>query len=80
MDERQEDDENGPDTDSDGKGKAHTAGAHAGAHGVRGGGSHSFVPSTLRGPRASASRSKIKETLTDHIFDGDIVENHYNRK
>jgi len=75
---------NGPpeddvETDSDGKGRARVAGdraVHSHAHG-----SHAIVPSTLRGPRARASRGKIKESLTGAAFDAQPPStSHLNRR
>lgn len=48
------------------------------ASGARG--SHAVVPANLRGPRARASRNKIKESLTDSTFETEPVENHFNRR
>jgi hypothetical protein len=74
-----EDDEAGPETDSDGRGKARIAGARAaGSHAH---GAHAIVPSTLRGPRARASRGKIKESLSGDVFDAQPPDkSHLNRR
>lgn len=80
MNEGPEDDESGPETDSDGKGKARVAGHPSRTGHAHGGAAHAIVPSTLRGPRARASRTKIKESLTDSTFEKAPVENHFNRR
>jgi hypothetical protein len=80
MDGKPEDDENGPETDSDGKGKAHVRGGTPRAGGSHWGAAHAVVPSSLRGARAGKARGKIRETLTDASFESHPVENHFNRR